>query len=117
MTDVYEALVELGRSLYPGNEAMAVAFARGRAGSEREAREELGTMPAAGREPGGSGTVPSGLYPEVERSVAQEAAAFGLSGSTARSRVMQLVTEKLPAGIESTRRALLAHQARLGGTR
>ncbi|MGH3679895.1 MAG: hypothetical protein ACRDT2_06515 [Natronosporangium sp.] len=105
--DVYEQLLELGRSL-GYSEEHAKAFATGRAYSEREAREQWSGAGAVG-----TGTVPSGLYPEVERSVAAEAAAFDVSEATARKRVAILVDEKLP-DTEAARRALLAHQGRLG---
>jgi hypothetical protein len=106
--DVYETLVEIGRELFRGDEALAAAFAQGRAGSVSEARESWSTAAPAV-------SIPSGLWPEVEKSVAAEAAAFNVSAQTARRRVTFLVQEKLSSdGPWAARQALVAHRGRLG---
>lgn len=102
-------MVQFGRELGLSEQAAKV-FATGRHWSEADAREAW-----SGRSDQ-SGRVPAELAGEVERSVAAEAAAFGLSREVAARRVGMLVEERLP-DTAAARRALLAHQYRLGARR
>lgn len=106
---MYDEMIQFGRELGLSEQAAKV-FATGRHWSEAAAREAW-----SGRA-GQSGRVPAELAGEVERSVAAEAAAFGLSREVAARRVGMLVEEQLP-DTAAARRALVAHQYRLGARR